>query len=93
MRITIRLITSVLAVVITIVCNFDVASAQTYRRQFTAPDSEPGDEFARAVAIDGNVGIFGSPSRREFGVVSGARLPFRRHFRTAASKARSGRRA
>ncbi len=43
-----------------------------YVHQFRSPDAAAGDEFGRAVALDGRFGILGAPSRDELGVDSGA---------------------
>ena len=47
-----------------------------YLRQFRAMDAAAGDEFGRAVALDGRLGIIGAPSRDESGTDSGAAYLF-----------------
>jgi outer membrane protein assembly factor BamB len=47
-----------------------------YLHQFRALDAAAGDEFARAVALDGRIGILGAPSRDEGAADAGAAYVF-----------------
>lgn len=56
--------------------SLSAAQVPQYRGQFRALDAAAGDEFGRAVALDGTRGILGAPARDEGGVDVGAAYIF-----------------
>ena len=47
-----------------------------FLRQFRAQDARAGDDFGRAVALDGKLGIIGAPKQDVWGEDSGAAYLF-----------------